>query len=524
MLKNNKTLKLIILFETIIFLLVILGILPRSVVPYFVTIISLYLIIAPLDDGILFFIASIPMFLAIPITASFDNFNSWRIFSIILFLKWAYIHGIASLRIIYTKYTKTAIAQRQSLLWFLREYAISITVILLLILAVASVAVAGDKITAVKRIIYFLNLGLIGFPLSRLVTDKEYAKKAIEYISYPIILVTLVGLAQLVSTYFIDIYQFMRLWGENIQCNQFGQQWCYIAVNVGNTWLAYYGDQLSLRIFSLFPDSHSFPIFLLLGLPAIFAIAMRNMKLSDKLRKLFLTRTKLFIVWVPLIFLAMILTGTRGIWAAGVGAIILIVILLIYMHIRNEGHTKYFGFISGYIVLFFMLFAVAYPIFISPQFLLSKGDLGMFGNRIRSVIDFGETSNAQRILIWKQTLVSIQKHPLLGVGIGNYPVVLSQDIKLSKAGSSAHNLYLHMAAEMGILALLATLIFLIALFIRIYNKFVAERDVMLATYYGLALIFIPWVFAYLMTDVAIFDERAFLMFVVTATLLIKNPD
>ena len=81
-----------------------------------------------------------------------------------------------------------------------------------------------------------------------------------------------------------------------------------------------------------------------------------------------------------------------------------------------------------------------------------------------------------------------------------------------------------MAAEMGILALIATITFLIALFVRIFNKFIAEREVMIATYYGSALIFIPWVFAYLMTDVVIFDERAFLMFVVAATLLLKNPN
>ena len=218
----------------------------------------------------------------------------------------------------------------------------------------------------------------------------------------------------------------------------------------------------------------------------------------------------------------MILTGTRGIWAAGVASAIFIGVVLIYMKMKSLANVRFLGFISSYLILFFMLFVVAYPIFISPQFLLSKGDWGMLGNRIRSVIDFGETSNAQRILIWKQTVISINKHPLLGVGIGNYPVVLSQDIKLSKAGSSAHNLYLHMAAEMGVLALIASITFLIALFVRIYIKFIVERDVMLATYHGSALIFIPWVYAYLMTDVAIFDERAFLMFIVTATLLIKR--
>ena len=515
---NNKRLKVILALEIVIFFLVILGILPRSVVPYFVIALSIYLIWVPLEEGVLFFAASIPLFLAIPITATFDNFNSWRIFSIILFLKWLYPY------IIQPKNTKAAIAQWQPLSLFLWKNAISSSLILIFLLAIASVGVAGDKILALKRIIYFINLSLIGFPVSQLIKNKEYIKKLIRYLTMPVIIVTVVGFAQLLSTYLIDIYQFMRLWGENIQCNQFGQQWCQIAVQLGNTWFAYYGDQLSLRMFSLFPDSHSFPIFLLLGLPTIFALAMRSMNLADSFRKLIKTRTKLFIVWVPIIFLAVILTGTRGFWAASVGVVILSLLILGYMKKTKELKIKYFGFISSYIILFFMMFAVAYPVFISPQFLLSKGDWGMFGNRIRSVIDFGETSNAQRIEIWKKTLVSIKKHPLLGVGIGNYPVVLSQDLGLSKAGSSAHNLYLHIASEMGLLALIVSLIFLIESFRRIYKKFIKEGDAIFATYYGTALIFIPWVFGYLMTDVSIFDERAFLMFVISISLLLKNPD
>ena len=515
---NNKRLKVILALEIVIFFLVILGILPRSVVPYFVIVLSIYLIWIPLEEGVLFFVASIPLFLAIPITANFDNFNSWRIFSIILFLKWLHPY------IINLKNTKAAIAQWQPSSLFLWKNAISSSLILVLLLAIASVDVAGDKILAVKRIIYFINLSLIGAPIFCLSRNKDFTKKALSYITIPVIIVTLVGFAQLVSTYLIDIYQFMRLWGENIQCNQFGQQWCQIAVQLGNTWFAYYGDQLSLRMFSLFPDSHSFPIFLLLGLPAIFAWAMRKMDISVKFKDLIKTRTKLFVVWVPVIFLAVILTGTRGFWAASVGVVILIICVAIYMTIKKEVGASYFKFISSYVILFFMMFFVAYPIFISPQFLLSKGDWGMFGNRIRSVIDFGETSNAQRIEIWKKTLVSIKRYPLLGVGIGNYPVVLSQDLGLSKAGSSAHNLYLHIASEMGLLALIASLIFLVEFFRRIYRKFVAENDVMLATYYGVSLIFIPWVFGYLMTDVAIFDERAFLMFIISASLLLKNPD
>ena len=181
--------------------------------------------------------------------------------------------------------------------------------------------------------------------------------------------------------------------------------------------------------------------------------------------------------------------------------------------------------VAGYLILFFVMFAVAFPIFSSPQFLVGKSD-DILKQRLKSIIDFGETSNAQRIEIWKKTLVSIKKHPLLGVGIGNYPVVLGQDIRLAKAGSSAHNLYLHIAAEMGVLAGIIFIWFLWLLFKKNYENFIGENDKQLKTYLAATLLFVPWVLIYSLTDIAIFDERALLFALIPISVILgnKNPD
>ena len=173
-------------------------------------------------------------------------------------------------------------------------------------------------------------------------------------------------------------------------------------------------------------------------------------------------------------------------------------------------------------LVFFLLFAVAYLIFVSPQFLLSKGDWALFGERIKSIIDFGETSNSQRIEIWKASLESIIKHPLLGVGIGNFPVVLDQRIFLARAGSSAHNIYLHIAAEMGILALVTAIWFLWGVFKKSYDNFISERDPFRVSYFAGTILFVPWVLIYSLTDVALFDERAFLLFITTISLILAT--
>ena len=141
---------------------------------------------------------------------------------------------------------------------------------------------------------------------------------------------------------------------------------------------------------------------------------------------------------------------------------------------------------------------------------------------MRSIIDFGETSNAQRIEIWKKTTDSIIKHPILGIGIGNYPIVLSQDLKLAKAGSSAHNLYLHVAAEMGIPALILAIWLMLKILFNAFKKYASSDDPFLIVFYGASLLYFPWVLLYLLTDVAVFDERAFLMLAITAGILIKK--
>ncbi len=505
--------------EIIFFGLFVLGIIPRHFVIYYSVILFLTYVLLPLEKGVVFFVISIPLFLAIPITESFDNFNFWRVASLILFLKWLYPYykGALGIRLLGGQAPGTFVWPHFKLGSF------SKALVLLFVISALSVFVAPDKILAIKRIIYFINLLLVGFVIYDLSNKNiDFKKTLISFLPAPVILVAVIGVIQLISTYFIDIYQFMYLWGERIQCIQFGNQWCYIAVNVGNTWLAYYGEQLSLRIFSLFPDSHSFPIFLLLGLPAVFAIALQKLDIKEKYRKLIRIRSRLFIVWVPIIFLVVILTGTRGFWAAYVGVILVIIVLLVVMYRKLAENRSVLLFVSSYLIFFLLMFVVAYPIFVSPQFLLSKGDWAMFGSRIKSVIDFGETSNALRIEIWDKTLVSIKNHPLLGVGIGNYPIVLDQDLRLAKAGSSAHNIYLHIAAELGIFAFIVFCYIFWRILKDSYIRLRNSSEMFWAVFYGSSIIFVLWVFGYLMTDVALFDERAFLMFAVVSSLLIKK--
>ena len=78
---SNKYFNWVFIIQLVLFGLIVIGFVPRMVVPYLVGVLAVYLLFVPLEDATVFFVRSIPFFLAIPITSTFDNFNTWRLLS-----------------------------------------------------------------------------------------------------------------------------------------------------------------------------------------------------------------------------------------------------------------------------------------------------------------------------------------------------------------------------------------------------------------------------------------------------------
>ncbi len=515
---QSKHLTLWYVIYAIIFALVITGLVDRRIIFLGALLLAYWSLLAPLESAVLMFVQCIPLFTALPLSATFDNFNLWRPIALIIFARLIAEPTVRaslarSLRLLYTSPLRWA-----------RAYPIGTIFIILTLGAALSLLNAAHVLVGIKRYVLIMNAALVPMTLWALIRmNRLSVERVIESIATPIRIVVVVGFLQLLSTYLIDVYQFMRIWGEGIQRNQFGTEWSYIATHVGNTWLAYYGNQLSLRVFSLFPDSHSFPSFVLIGLPALLALGATPIirKAQDaSFMQMARTYAAWSILWVPAAYLAIILSGTRGMWVGAVVACFLVLLyrMLLWRSQITELRKKLFSYASAYLIAFFLLFGVAWPIFISPQFLLGKQDISMFGNRIRSVLDFGETSNSLRIEIWKQSLGSIARHPFLGVGLGNFPVVLEQDIELGRAGSTAHNLYLHVAAEMGVASLVVVVLLCLRLWHDVWVWF-RESDGVATLYSAGTLLSLPWFLAYMMTDPIVFDERVLLLFSVICALV-----
>src|SRR3989344_9248633 len=85
---RNNFLNWFFVVEVVLFSLIITGVLPRETALYLGVAFIIYFLMVPIEDSLVFVVRSIPLFLAMPFTADFDNFNVWRILVVIVFLKW----------------------------------------------------------------------------------------------------------------------------------------------------------------------------------------------------------------------------------------------------------------------------------------------------------------------------------------------------------------------------------------------------------------------------------------------------
>lgn len=494
-------LNIIFAIEFLFVILIAIGTLPREGALFLAILIPIMFIIWTLEESVYFIARSIPLFLALPLTESFDNFNIWRILILITFLKLLFVEKRQILDTIKEISDRTKNSLKNSFTFIKQHYKIEFLITILLLLAILSLLKAEDLGSGIKRIIYFLNLGMLFFVVRYITNQINLIKLSRNFIISGLI-VAIVGILQLASAYLMHINNFAEFWAFTIERNLYGNAWAQIVISA-NTWFAYFNQTIHLRMFSSFPDSHSFPIYLLTV--SIFAASFISFK------RITLNHIcKPAIILLSLFSLCIVLSGTRGIWAAVIAPILII----LYWAISKTNKTKPDLWLLGLPILIFIIaLLISQPIFNSKQFRLVENETGSVNQvlvkRLASIFDTEEVSNQGRIYIWKESLKSIVKNPLLGVGIGNFPTVLKQNIEMARAGSSAHNLFLQILSEMGIFAFV---IFLLLIY-EIYKKALdlsQNKDSLLKFFGHFSVLYLAWILAYTMTDPAIFDERAFL--------------
>jgi len=507
--KYFTSLNLVFFIEILVVFLAIVGVLPREAFLFLAGILIYFVLFSTYEESVLLIARSIPLFVALPITETFDSLNTWRVIVLILFLKWFFDTNFLLFLDAVSKIIKKG---RESLLSALKfayqSWKIESLMFLLFLVSLLSLFKAEDVVTGIKRIIYFANLSMLFFVV-RSVSRKFGFQKLASNTIISGALITLIGLIQLFMAYIMHINDFVEFWALDVNRVLYGNAWANIVIGA-NTWFAYYAETIHLRMFSSFPDTHSFPLYLMMVLVFATTILFKKYLKKEKLACLS--------VFVIVAIFAIILTGTRGIWASFVFPA---AILAFWLWKRSIQKNILKLLILPFLV-FIILLPLSSPVFTSKQFKIDSSNetsSKAFSERLKSIVDTEETSNKGRIYIWEESVRSIIKNPILGVGIGNFPVVLRENISATKAGASAHNIYLHIAAELGLLGFLVFITILYEVIKKTWTVFKERANDAIGYFALISLLFIVWILGYLMTDVAIFDERAFLMLMILLGVL-----
>lgn len=140
-----------------------------------------------------------------------------------------------------------------------------------------------------------------------------------------------------------------------------------------------------------------------------------------------------------IMFVAFIFAQSRGAWGS---LSIAALIMAFYLSKKNIVKKRVF------------LIAILFPLLIFAAFYYGEGRIAA---RVETIADVDtDASLLSRLKIWQGALAMIKEHPLAGTGIGTLVWGFShyRPSGLNYKIIHAHNDYLHMAAEMGMLSLL----------------------------------------------------------------------
>ena len=215
------------------------------------------------------------------------------------------------------------------------------------------------------------------------------------------------------------------------------------------------------RIVGIFGYSPNYTALFLGPIIAIcFAYALelvtRRIEVKNRLMKIYFC----FAV-VILGFAAVYLSVSRGALLALLGAIIFYLILHFWPKIKDKIWVK-----IGLLVFIVILLISSWLVF-RPNFMLSPEA----GSRITS-------SNNVRFQIWQTSVELIEKHPILGIGLGNYQNAFDQlthnrvnfSAFITPWALSAHNIFLMFWLSTGLLGIIA-FVWLLVNFFKTGTKF-----------------------------------------------------
>ncbi len=276
--------------------------------------------------------------------------------------------------------------------------------------------VARNNDWSLRKLLFLFSVFPIYFAGVYLINNREKLISIAKAIVLGGTLAAVLGIGQFFFQFIFGLEKVYKIWADHVIVPFLGKNFSE-AVLQNPSWLVNISRETYLRATATFPDPHMFSFFL--GIVIAFVLVLL---LTEKRKVLYGLALSVLLVADGLTFSR---SGYLGIVA---GAIFLVVFFWKKMRLRGK-------------VLFLSV------CFLAGLFLATPNPVSV---RYVSIFNLKEGSNKGRLEIWERTSEIIKEKPLLGVGIGNYPL----EIKPTAAYREpfyAHNTYLDIAAETGVL-------------------------------------------------------------------------
>jgi O-antigen ligase len=321
-----------------------------------------------------------------------------------------------------------------------------ILVLSFLFLSCFSLFFALNADWGLRKLAFLFSIFSIYFIFADIASSEKKIIKIARSLIWGGFLVSLVGIAQFFLQFIFGIEKIYKFWSDYVVVPFLGKTFSE-AVLRNPSWLVNISGHTYLRATSVFPDPHMLAFFL-------------NILIFLCLGLIFFSKKKraTHIIFLFFLILASLLTFSRGGYLGLAGGFIF---LAIYFIPKINRKYKIAG---AAIIIFLGLFLIV------PGPASTRGDAsstrgGPVSQRFFSSFNLSEGSNAGRIKTWNQAIEVIARHPVFGVGIGNYPLEIKA-VADYREPIYAHNAYLDIAAETGIIT---ALIWMALLFLAFRN-------------------------------------------------------
>lgn len=428
------------------------------------------------ESSLLLLVLYLPFQVALNVSAGFD-IASGRVLILLLFAVWIF----------------RSLKNKKLEIDFSLETLLLVT---FLSCAIFSLLQSFEMDRALRKILVFLSVFPLYFVLTSLPGRKDFILKIVKALLSGGLILSLFGAVQFLAQFVFGINPLFDFFAKIIAPVFYGNT--FAAQVVANpSWLVNVGGTTLLRAFSIFSDPHIFSFYLGLIAPLAFALAMLP---RENMRKAgFGGSGKFVYLTFSFLILAELLTFSRGGYM-GMFAGLFTLMVLFWKHFTAAQKKKIFSVGA---------FGIIFATFISSSVL----------TRFLSSFDLQEGSNMERMKNWQQGLDTFSANFLTGVGIGNYSFYLDPTTAY-RTPIYAHNLYLDLGAELGIIALLS---WVLLIGITVVELFIASRQTSDKTlsYLSLGLIgSLVWYSVHSFFDTSIYAPNILAIFTVILSLAV----